>query len=92
MPTIEEEVIRGDIQLVKYGENNDEPGDYWRRHQETVKRYRKFHLTSKTNGDVYTIITDENGFASTKQFGNSERGNLPFDTYTVTEESHVSGI
>ena len=86
MPTIEEEVIRGDIQLVKYGESNDEPGDSGADIKKPLKDI-KFHLTSKTNGDVYTIITDENGFASTKQFGNSERGNLPFDTYTVTEES-----
>ena len=86
MPTIEEEVIRGDIQLVKYGENNDEPGDSGADIKKPLKDI-KFHLTSKTNGDVYTIITDENGFASTKQLGNSERGNLPFDTYTVTEES-----
>ena len=86
MPTIKEEVIRGDIQLVKYGENNDEPGDSGADIKKPLKDI-KFHLTSKTNGDVYTIITDENGFASTKQFGNSERGNLPFDTYTVTEES-----
>ena len=86
MPTIEEEVIRGDIQLVKYGENNDEPGDSGADIKKPLKDI-KFHLTSKTNGDVYTIITDENGFASTKQFGNSKRGNLPFDTYTVTEES-----
>ena len=86
MPTIKEEVIRGDIQLVKYGESNDEPGDSGADIKKPLKDI-KFHLTSKTNGDVYTIITDENGFASTKQFGNSERGNLPFDTYTVTEES-----
>ena len=86
MPTIEEEVIRGDIQIVKYGENNDEPGDSGADIKKPLKDI-KFHLTSKTTGDVYTIITDENGFASTKQFGNSERGNLPFDTYTVTEES-----
>ena len=86
MPTIEEEVIHGDIQLVKYGENNDEPGDSGADIKKPLKDI-KFHLTSKTNGDVYTIITDENGFASTKQFGNSDRGNLPFDTYTVTEES-----
>ena len=86
MPTIEEEVIRGDIQIVKYGENNDEPGDSGADIKKPLKDI-KFHLTAKTTGDVYTIITDENGFASTKQFGNSERGNLPFDTYTVTEES-----
>ena len=44
-------------------------------------------MTSKTTGDVYTIITDEQGVATTKQLGTSDRGNLPFDTYTVSEES-----
>ena len=86
MPTIEEEVIRGDIQLVKYGESNDEPGDSGADIKKPLKDI-KFHLTSKTNGDVYTVITDEQGVATTKQLGNSERGNVPFDTYIVTEES-----
>ena len=82
MPTIEEEVIRGDIQIVKYGENNDEPGDSGADIKKPLKDIQ-FHLTSKTTGDVYTIVTDENGFATTKQLEKS----LPFDTYTVTEES-----
>lgn len=86
MPTIEEEVIRGDIQLVKYGETNDEPGDSGADIKKPLKDI-KFHLTSKTTGDVYTIITDEPGVATTKQLGTSDRGNLPFDTYTVSEES-----
>lgn len=86
MPTIEEEVIRGDIQLVKYGETNDEPGDSSADIKKPLKDI-KFHLTSKTTGDVYTIITDEQGVATTKQLGTSDRGNLPFDTYTVSEES-----
>ena len=86
MPTIKEEVIRGDIQLVKYGESNDEPGDSGADIKKPLKDI-KFHLTSKTNGDVYTIITDEQGVATTKQLGTSDRGNLPFDTYTVSEES-----
>ena len=86
MPTIKEEVIRGDVQLVKYGESNDEPGDSGADIKKPLKDI-KFHLTSKTNGDVYTIITDEQGVATTKQLGTSDRGNLPFDTYTVSEES-----
>ena len=86
MTTIEEEVIRGDIQLVKYGETNDEPGDSGADIKKPLKDI-KFHLTSKTTGDVYTIITDEQGVATTKQLGTSDRGNLPFDTYTVSEES-----
>lgn len=85
-PTIPEDVIRGDIQIVKYGENNDETEDSGADIKHPLEGV-KFHLTSKTTGEVFTIITDENGIASTVQLGLSERGNLPFDTYTVTEES-----
>lgn len=85
-PTIEEDVIRGDIQIAKYGESNNETGDSGADIKQPLKDI-KFHLTSKTTGDVFTIVTDEQGIASTTQLGISERGNLPFDTYTVTEES-----
>ena len=86
MPTIEEDIIRGDIQIAKYGESNDETGDSGADIKHPLKDI-KFHLTSKTTGDVFTIVTDEQGIASTTQLGISERGNLPFDTYVVTEES-----
>ena len=87
-PTIPEDVIRGDIQIVKYGENNAETDDS----SADIKRPLegvKFHLTSKTTQEVYTIITDEQGIASTTQLRDedNERGGLPFDTYIVTEES-----
>lgn len=87
-PTIPEDVIRGDIQIVKYGENNAETDDS----SADIKRPLegvKFHLESKTTGEVYTIITDEQGIASTTQLKDedNERGGLPFDTYIVTEES-----
>lgn len=87
-PTIPEEIIRGDIQIVKYGENNAETDDS----SADIKRPLegvKFHLESKTTGEVYTIITDEQGIASTTQLRDedNERGGLPFDTYIVTEES-----
>ena len=86
--TIPEDVIRGDIQIVKYGENNAETDDS----SADIKRPLegvKFHLTSKTTQEVYTIITDEQGIASTTQLRDedNERGGLPFDTYIVTEES-----
>ena len=71
---------------MKYGETNDEPGDSGADIKKPLKDI-KFHLTSKTTGDVYTIITDEQGVATTKRLGTSDRGNLPFDTYTVSEES-----
>ena len=86
MPTIEEDIIRGDIQIAKYGESNDETGDSGADIKHPLKDI-KFHLTSKTTGDVFTIVTDEQGIASTTQLGISDRGNLPFDTYVVTEES-----
>lgn len=86
MPTIEEDIIRGDIQIAKYGESNDETGDSDADIKHPLKDI-KFHLTSKTTNDVYTIVTDEQGIASTTQLGISDRGNLPFDTYVVTEES-----
>lgn len=87
-PTIPEDIIRGDIQIVKYGENNAETDDS----SADIKRPLegvKFHLESKTTGEVYTIITDEQGIASTTQLkeDSNERGGLPFDTYIVTEES-----
>ena len=85
-PTIPEDVIRGDIQIIKYGESNDETEDSGADIKHPLEGV-KFHLTSKTTGEVFTIVTDENGIASTVQLGLSERGNLPFDTYTVTEES-----
>ena len=87
-PSVPEDVIRGDIQIVKYGENNAETDDS----SADIKRPLegvKFHLTSKTTQEVYTIITDEQGIASTTQLRDedNERGGLPFDTYIVTEES-----
>lgn len=85
-PEIPEDIIRGDVQIAKYGESNDETEDS----SADIKRPLegvKFHFTSKTTGDTYTIVTDEQGIASTVQLGISERGNLVYDTYVVTEES-----
>ena len=77
-PSVPEDVIRGDA------ETDDSSADI-KRPLEGVK----FHLTSKTTQEVYTIITDEQGIASTTQLRDedNERGGLPFDTYIVTEES-----
>lgn len=86
LSTVPEDVIRGDIDIVKYGETNEEMENS----SADIKRPLegvKFHLTSKTTGDTVTITTDEKGYASTRQLGNSEDGNLVYDTYTVTEES-----
>lgn len=86
MPTVEEDIIRGDIQIAKYGESNDETGDSGADIKHPLEGIN-FLLTSKTTGDVYTITTDEQGIASTTQLGISDRGNLPFDTYIVSEDS-----
>lgn len=85
-PTILEDIIRGDIQIIKYGESNAESDDSGADIKPPLE-FVKFHLQSKTTGEIFTIVTDENGIASTVQLGISDRGNLAFDTYIVTEES-----
>lgn len=85
-PTIPEDIIRGDIQIIKYGESNAESDDSGADIKPPLE-FVKFHLQSKTTGETFTIVTDENGIASTVQLGISDRGNLAFDTYIVTEES-----
>lgn len=85
-PTIPEDIIRGDIQIIKYGESNAESDDSGADIKPPLE-FVKFHLESKTTGETFTIVTDENGIASTVQLGISDRGNLAFDTYIVTEES-----
>ena len=59
VPTVKEKVIRGDVQLTKFAEGKD---------PETEKKVPlegiNFKLTSKTNGQSWTIVTDKNGFAS----------------------------
>ena len=79
---IKNDVIRGDVQIVKFGA--DQEG-----HQSEQKKPLKgvcFTFTSKTTGKEYTIVTDENGYASTRQLG-KDRGGLVYDTYVVTEDS-----
>ena len=73
---VSQEIIRGDVEIFKYVE------------EESVKKPLKgisFTFTSRSTGEAFTIITDENGYASTKQLGISIRGNLVYDTYVVTE-------
>ena len=77
-----EEVIRGDVQIVKFGADGDGEDTDIKKPLKGIK----FIFTSKTTGKKYTIVTDENGYANTQQLGNS-RGGLPYDTYTVTEDS-----
>lgn len=87
VPTVKEKVIRGDVQLTKFAEGKD---------PETEKKVPlegiNFKLTSKTNGQSWTIVTDKNGFASTKQLKLSNHGNLPYDTYIISEENTPKGF
>ena len=74
---VRQEVIRGDVEIFKYVEE-----------EEGVRKPLEgiaFTLTSRSTGEAFTIVTDENGYASTTQLGISNRGNLLFDTYVVTE-------
>ncbi|WP_287971359.1 SpaA isopeptide-forming pilin-related protein, partial [Blautia sp.] len=77
-----EEVIRGDVQIVKFGANADGEDTDIKKPLKGIK----FIFTSKTTGKKYTIVTDENGYANTQQLGNP-RGGLIYDTYIVTEDS-----
>lgn len=80
--SIKNEIIRGDVQLVKFGSDQEcEDNDI----KKPLKNIR-FIFTSRTTGEKYTVITDENGYATTKQLGNP-RGGLIYDTYVVTEDS-----
>ena len=83
---IRDNVIRGDVQLVKFEESMDDEQD-----QKKPLQGITFSLTSKTTGQVYQITTDENGYASTKQLHISSRGNLVYDTYVVHETNTPAG-
>ena len=74
---VSQEIIRGDVEIFKFVEE-----------EEGIKKPLKgisFTFTSRSTGEAFTIVTDEYGYASTKQLGISNRGNLVYDTYVVTE-------
>ncbi|HJD45280.1 MAG TPA: VaFE repeat-containing surface-anchored protein [Candidatus Mediterraneibacter norfolkensis] len=79
---IKNDVIRGDLELIKFAEPSDEEED-----QMPPLKGIIFELTSKTTGETFQITTDENGYASTAQLALSSRGNLVYDTYTVHEKN-----
>ena len=96
---IANQVIRGDLELVKVADGEQ-------------KRLSDipFSITSVTTGESHTIVTDKNGYASTASkwnkhthntnqgktsedgiwFGtskpNDSKGALPYDTYTIEEQ------
>ena len=85
-PTIPEDVIRGDLQIVKFGQDADDTTE-----QKTPLSGIIFSLTSKTTGEQFEIVTNENGYASTQQLGNP-RGGLAYDTYIVRETNTPPGF
>ena len=84
-PLIPEDVIRGDLEIVKFGEVQGEHTG-----KQTPLEGVIFEITSKTTGETVEIVTDENGYASTQQLGNP-RGGLAYDTYTVHEKNPPAG-
>lgn len=82
-----ETVIRGDVELIKLRENENEDED-------TLHGLEgvEFTFTSKTTGKtVAKIVTDKNGYATTAS-KDHPRGSLPFDTYLVEETKHPEGL
>ena len=84
---IRDNIIRGDIQIVKFAEPTDEEEDQMPPLEGII-----FEITSKTTGQSWEITTDENGYANTKQLGISDRGNLVYDTYIVHEKNTPDGL
>lgn len=75
MPEVPERVIRGELRIIKTAQDADEGKEHKRPLEGVV-----FEITSKTTGKSVRITTDENGYAGTEQIGN-----LPYDTYIVSE-------
>ncbi len=84
---IKNDIIRGGVALVKFREDTDEEQD-----QKTSLEGIVFSITSKTTKEQYEIVTDERGYASTEQLGNSGRGGLVYDTYVVSEKNTPKGL
>ncbi len=85
--TSKENIIRGDVELIKLQENEKEDDD-------TLQGLKdvEFTFTSKTTGKIVTrIVTDKNGYATTAS-KEHPRGSLPFDTYIVEETKCPTGL
>lgn len=73
-----ESVIKGAVKIVKFGANSDDTSSL-KKALEGIK----FVFTSKTNGNAYSLVTGSDGEGRLED--------LPYDTYTVTEEDTPSG-
>lgn len=85
---VEEQVIRGDISIVKIDGNHGEDDD-----KLPPIEGAEFTITSKTKNEVVCkLVTDEHGLASTKDLPNrNPLGYLPYDTYIITETKTPEG-
>lgn len=82
-----EDIIRGDVEIVKFYEKLDDDTDTL----EGIENV-EFTLTSKTTGEVVRkIVTDKRGFATTAS-AEQPRGSLLFDTYVVTETAYPEEV
>lgn len=87
--TSKEDIIRGDVQIVKFRESADTEEEV-----KTPLEGIQFTFTSKKTGKVVrTITTDKNGYASTA-VKEHPRGGLLYDTYLVeeVEDSVPAGV
>lgn len=86
VPEIPEQVMRGDLQIVKFREDEDE-----NEKQKTALEGIIFTVTSKTTGEETEIVTDKNGYAVTDKTEDG-RGGLIYDTYVVREKNAPEGL
>ena len=84
---VPEDIIRGDLELIKVYQPEDEKEDTLQGIEGVV-----FSITSKTTGkEVMRIRTDEKGRADTKS-KDHPRGGLVYDTYIVKEVKTPEGL
>ena len=86
IPSFEEAVIRGDLELIKVYQNEEEKEDVLAGIEGV-----EFTITSRTTGqEILRIVTDREGKATTRS-GDYPRGRLVYDTYVVTETKTPEG-
>ena len=86
-----EQVIRGNLELYKYGEASEAAKSTSGSQTSNPLANVSFTLTSVTTGQVFRICTDADGYASTASLELDPRGSLPYDTYLVHEENPPKG-
>lgn len=85
-PTVKEQIIRGDFEIIKVRENEEEDNDTL----EGIKGV-EFTITDEAGEVVKKIYTDKNGYATTAD-PNYPDGGLVYGTYTVTETKTPEGL